>query len=65
MAKHVINPDNVTLIQKTVWSHSGGTAFSSGGAMGSSAVAFTGSGRCSENVISNTTLEAFLSIRVC
>jgi FkbM family methyltransferase len=60
MADKAMELSNITLINKAVWSHNNGILFSSEGAMGSSAVTFTGGGRGREIRVPSTTLESFV-----
>jgi FkbM family methyltransferase len=61
MAEKALGIRNITLFHKAIWSHNRGLRFSSEGAMGSSAVEFTGGGRGKEVRVSSTTIEEFLS----
>jgi FkbM family methyltransferase len=60
MAGKALGLNNITLTRKAVWSHNNGILFSNEGAMGSSAVQFTGGGRGKEKQVPSTTIEAFL-----
>lgn len=59
MAAAVLGTRNISLIPQAVWSHSNGLLFSHEGAMGSSAVAITGSHRGLEKLIPSTRLADF------
>lgn len=60
MAAKVLGLNNITLVNKAMWSHNDGIVFSSEGAMGSSAVEITGGGRGQETLVPSTTLQSFL-----
>lgn len=61
LAQRWMGINNVTLIHKAVWSHNQGVLFSQEGAMGSSAIAVTGSGRGVEVRVPSITLGEFFA----
>lgn len=61
MAKQVMGLNNITLVNKAIWSHSEGVLFSHEGAMGSSAVAITGGQRGIEKRVPTIRLQDFIS----
>jgi FkbM family methyltransferase len=60
MAKSVMALDNITLINKAVWSDGKGVLFSHEGGMGSSAVAITGKNRGHERRVSTISIQDFV-----
>ena len=62
LAERAWGLNNVSLIQKAVWSHSNGIEFSTEGAMGSSAVAITGLGRGLATKVPSISLRDFCKV---
>jgi len=59
IAENWMGINNITLINKAIWSHDNGIEFSNELAMGSGALEITGGGRGTATVVPSTTLESF------
>ncbi len=59
LARRWMGLENITLVNKAIWSHDEGVLFSEEGAMGSSAVEITGGGRGREYRVPSMTLAGF------